>query len=80
MFYLFKSEMIIKMEVVIEVNNKFIVEVYKVLKNDQKFIGKNFFYLLSSLSIVFVMIYFGVKGNIVGQMVKVFKWDVLLQE
>lgn len=57
------------MEVVIEVNNKFIIDLYKVFKNDQNFISNNLFYLLSSLSIVLVMIYMGVKGDIVVQMV-----------
>lgn len=76
-FYSLKSETIIKMEAVIEANNKFTVEVHKALKNDQKFIGKNLFYSPSSLSIALAMTYLGAKGNTAGQMAKALKWDAL---
>lgn len=79
-FYSLKSETIIKMEAVIEANNKFTVEVHKALKNDQKFIGKNLFYSPSSLSIALAMTYLGAKGNTAGQMAKALKWDALPQE
>lgn len=61
-----------------EVVNKFVLDFYKCLKSIDKFVGENFFYFFVSLLIVFVMIFFGMRGNIVLELMKVLYVDLVL--
>lgn len=62
------------MDALAEANNKFTVDLHKVLKNEQNFAGKNLFYSPSSLSIALAMTSLGSRGNTTAQLAKALHW------
>lgn len=58
------------MKTVIEANNRFTVDLHKILRNDDQFRDQNLFYSPSSLSIALAMTALGARGDTATQMAK----------
>ena len=56
------------MQSVVEANNKFTVDLYQALRDDEKFTNQNLFYSRSSLSTALVMTSVGARGDTATQM------------
>ena len=63
------------MKAVIEATNRFAVDLYKALRNDEQFVDKNLFYSPSSLSITLAMTLMGARGNTAVQLAKALHWE-----
>ena len=62
------------MKAVIEANNRFTVDLHKILRNDDQFRDQNLFYSPSSLSIALAMTATGARGDTATQMAKALHW------
>ena len=63
------------MKAVVEANNRFTVDLHKILRNDEQFRDQNLFYSPSSLSIALAMTSLGARGNTAVQMAKALYWE-----
>ena len=62
------------MKAVIEANNRFTVDLHRILRNDEQFREQNLFYSPSSMSIALAMTYMGARGNTAVEMAKALHW------
>ena len=62
------------MKAVIETNNRFAVDLHKILRNDDQFRDQNLFYSPSSLSIALAMTAMGARGDTATQITKALHW------
>lgn len=63
------------MKAVIEANNRFTVDLHRILRNDEQFRGQNLFYSPSSLSIALAMTSMGARGDTAMQMAEALHWE-----
>ena len=63
------------MRAVIEANNRFTVDLHRILRNDEQFRDQNLFYSPSSLSTALAMTSIGARGNTAVQMAKALHWE-----
>ena len=63
------------MKDVIEANNRFTVDLHRILRNDEQFRGQNLFYSPSSLSIALAMTSMGARGDTAVQMAEALHWE-----
>lgn len=68
------------MQSVVEANNKFTMDLYQALRNDERFTNQNLFYSLSSLSTALAMTFMGARGNTAKQMSEALHWEAMTSD
>ena len=68
------------MQSVVEANNKFTLDLYQVLRKDDKFTDKNLFYSPSSISIALAMTSMGARGNTAKQLSEALHWEAMTSD
>ena len=64
----------------IQSNNKFTVDLFQVLRNDEKFTNQNLFYSPCSLSTVLTMTFMGARGETAKQMSDALHWETMTSD
>ena len=68
------------MQSVVEANNKFTMDLYQALRNDEKFTNQNLFYSQSSLSTALAMTFMGARGDTAKQMSEALHWEAMTSD
>ena len=68
------------MQCVVEANNKFTMDLYQALRNDEKFTNRNIFYSPSSLSTALAMTFMGARGDTAKQMSEALHWEAMTSD